>query len=63
VERRELRPPARLHRHRSHVIVYRVEAPWLAVVRILHIRQNWRQLASTGSEERVSGKQQGESQN
>jgi toxin ParE1/3/4 len=40
-ERTEIRPPVRLYRSGSHLIVYRVEAGWLDVLRIVHARQNW----------------------
>lgn len=40
-ERRETRPPVRLYRSGSHLIIYRVEVGWLHVLRIAHARQNW----------------------
>ena len=40
-ERTELRPPVRLYRSGSHLIIYRIEAGWLDVLRIVHARQNW----------------------
>ncbi len=40
----EIDPPVRLHPHRSHLIVYRIEADCLAVIRILHTRQHWQSL-------------------
>jgi toxin ParE1/3/4 len=40
-ERREIRPPVRLYRSGSHLIIYRIEAGWLDVLRIVHARQNW----------------------
>lgn len=40
-ERAELDPPVRLHPYRSHLIVYRIEGDRLAVIRVLHMRQNW----------------------
>lgn len=39
--RAEIAPPVRIHRHRSHVIVYRIEAPYLAVIRIRHGCEDW----------------------
>jgi len=43
-ERPEFTPPIRLHPHRSHLIAYRAEADHLAILRILHMRQNWREI-------------------
>jgi toxin ParE1/3/4 len=43
-ERRETRPPVRLYRSGSHLIIYRVEVSWLHVLRIVHARQNWVEL-------------------
>lgn len=43
-ERREISPPVRLYRYLSHLIVYRLEAPDIVVIRIVHFRQNWRAL-------------------
>jgi len=40
-ERVEIRPPVRLHRLGSHLIIYRIEVGCLAVLRIVHSRQNW----------------------
>lgn len=40
-ERTEIRPPVRLYRSGSHLIIYRIEAGWLDVLRIVHARQNW----------------------
>ena len=40
-ERTEISPPVRLYRSGSHLIIYRVEASWLDVLRIVHTRQNW----------------------
>jgi toxin ParE1/3/4 len=40
-ERREIRPPVRLYRSETHLVVYRIEAGWLDVLRIVHARQNW----------------------
>lgn len=39
--RLEIRPPVRLYRSGSHLIVYRIEPGWLDVLRIVHARQNW----------------------
>ena len=40
-ERTEIRPPVRLYRSGLHLIIYRIEAEWLDVLRIVHARQNW----------------------
>jgi toxin ParE1/3/4 len=40
-ERVEIHPPVRLYRSGSHLIIYRIEAGWLDVLRIVHARQNW----------------------
>ena len=37
----EFRPPVRLYRFRSHLVIYRVEDETILVVRIVHCRQNW----------------------
>ena len=36
-----IRPPVRLYRSGSHLIVYRIATGWLEVLRIVHMRQNW----------------------
>jgi toxin ParE1/3/4 len=38
------RPPVRMYRSGSHLIVYRIAAGWLEVLRIVHVRQNWTDL-------------------
>lgn len=45
-ERTEIRPPVRLHRYGSHLIIYRIADDHLAVVRIVHARQHWQALLS-----------------
>ena len=40
-ERPEIDPPVRLHPYRSHLIIYRIEADHLAIIRVVHGRQNW----------------------
>jgi toxin ParE1/3/4 len=45
-ERSEIDPPVRLHPYRSHVIIFRVEADHLAVIRIAHMRQRWQSLVT-----------------
>jgi toxin ParE1/3/4 len=43
-ERAEIDPPIRLHRYKSHVIIYRVEDDHIAVIRIAHMRRDWQAL-------------------
>lgn len=43
-ERPEFTPPVRLHSYRRHLVVYRVDANALIVLRILHTRRNWQML-------------------
>ena len=43
-EHQEINPPVRLHPHRSHLIIYRLEAEFVIVLRIGHMRQHWRAL-------------------
>ena len=40
-ERFEFDPPIRIHRYRSHLIIYLVRQDIVSVVRVLHARQNW----------------------
>lgn len=40
-ERQETTPHVRVHRYQSHLIIYRVEADCIAVIRILHYRRYW----------------------
>lgn len=49
-ERQEITPPVRIHRHRSHLIVYRIEAPYLDVIRIRHAHEDWIADPSGGEE-------------
>jgi toxin ParE1/3/4 len=41
-ERLEFTPPVRLHRHASHLIVYRSDETTVLVIRVLHMKQDWR---------------------
>ena len=41
-----LSPPARLHRFRSHMVIYRANDASLDVLRIVHARSNWQALLS-----------------
>jgi toxin ParE1/3/4 len=43
-ERREFRRPVRIHFHRSHVVVYEATDNDILIVRVLHGRQDWREL-------------------
>ena len=45
-ERTEIDPPVRLHPYRSHLIIYRIEADHLAIIRVVHNRQHWQALLS-----------------
>lgn len=40
-ERIEFTPPVRVHRHESHIIIYRLSETDLQVVRVAHMKQNW----------------------
>jgi toxin ParE1/3/4 len=40
-ERTEFTPPVRIHRHQSHVIIYRLSGNNLDIVRVAHMKQNW----------------------
>jgi len=41
-ERPEFDPPVRVHPSAQHVIIYRIEAGHLVILRVLGGRQNWR---------------------
>lgn len=41
-EWREFRPPVRLHPYRSHLVIYVVEQADILVVRVLHMRADWK---------------------
>ncbi|MCA3565333.1 MAG: type II toxin-antitoxin system RelE/ParE family toxin [Methylocystis sp.] len=41
-ERREIKPPVRIHPHKAHLIVYIVEADGAALIlRVRHGREDW----------------------
>ncbi|MFV0645870.1 MAG: type II toxin-antitoxin system RelE/ParE family toxin [Sphingomonadaceae bacterium] len=40
-ERTEFVPPVRIYRNAQHLIVYRIEADYLAILRVLGGRQDW----------------------
>ena len=44
--REEFDPPVRLHPHREHLVIYRIEEAHLEVLRILHRRANWSEFLS-----------------
>ena len=43
-ERREFTPPVRIHPSGKHLVVYRVEAEELLVIRVLGGQQDWQSL-------------------
>ncbi|MGB0659013.1 MAG: type II toxin-antitoxin system RelE/ParE family toxin [Mangrovicoccus sp.] len=43
-ERSEISPPVRLYIYRSHLVIYRIEGEFLAIIRVLHNRQHWQAL-------------------
>ena len=43
-ERREIRPPVRLHPYRSHLVIYRADGLDSDVLRVVHNRSDWRAL-------------------
>lgn len=40
-ERAEIDPPVRIHRYRSHIIVYRIENAGVLILRVRHGREDW----------------------
>jgi plasmid stabilization system protein ParE len=40
-ERSEFMPAVCLHRHQSHIIIYRLTETFLNIFRIVHVKQNW----------------------
>ena len=40
-ERTEFNPPVRIHPNSNHLIVYRIEVDYLAILRVLGARQDW----------------------
>ena len=47
-ERTEIDSPVRIHWHRAHLIIYRVEAPYLIVIRIRHGHEDWTEVPYGG---------------
>ena len=47
-ERHELRPPVRIQRYRSHVVIYLIDAEGPFIVRIRHGREDWESSSSGG---------------
>ena len=43
-ERKEFSPPVRIQRYGSHVIICRVEDRHLLIIRVVHVRRDWRSL-------------------
>lgn len=43
-ERTEFTPPVRIHPHRRHLIIYRVEEDVVAVLRVVGGHQDWRDI-------------------
>ena len=39
---REFTPPVRLHVHRSHLIIYQDTSHGIDIIRVLHMRQDWK---------------------
>ena len=46
-EHREFAPPIRLHRHRSHHILYLIDDKGVLIVRVLPRLQRWERLVGT----------------
>lgn len=40
-ERTEISPLVRLHRHRSHLVVYRTAPSMVLIIRVPHIKAHW----------------------
>lgn len=40
-ERTEFTPPVRIRHHEAHLIVYRIEADHILVIRVLHGHRDW----------------------
>ena len=43
-ERKDLRPPLRLHPHQSHLVIFASTDDALEVIRVVHNRSNWADL-------------------
>ena len=43
-ERRNIDPPVRLHRYKSHLVIFTADDTTLMVIRIVHARSNWQAL-------------------
>ena len=43
-ERTEFTPPVRIHPTGSHLVIYRIAAPHLEILRVVGGRQNWQNL-------------------
>lgn len=42
----DLAPPARLHPYRSHLVIFTEDETSLEVVRVVHMRSNWRSVVA-----------------
>ncbi|MEO3416202.1 type II toxin-antitoxin system RelE/ParE family toxin [Roseovarius sp. CAU 1744] len=40
-ERMELHPPVRIHRYRSHMVIYRIDGHDITIIRVRHGREDW----------------------
>lgn len=43
-ERKEITPPIRLYAYQSHLIIYRIEKEFVAIIRIVHASRHWQAL-------------------
>lgn len=47
-ERTEFQPPVRVYPSGQHLIIYRIEPDYIAILRVLSGRQNWQALLGLG---------------
>ncbi len=40
-ERPEITPPVRIHRYKSHIVIYRTDGPDIVIIRVRHGREDW----------------------
>ena len=45
-ERKDFRPPVRLHPYQSHLVIFTSDDPTLEIIRVVHNRSNWVELFS-----------------
>lgn len=55
-ERRELDPPVRVHRYRSHLVIYLAGPGGVLIVRVRHGREDW-EISPGGDEARFPGQE------